>query len=255
MIDLHKFLVAVSWIEADHRGNGGTAPVAMIWDKGSILRSRSSSFRVIIEHASLPGPPGFQDISWCSLSSSLITKEDVAVWPHSVNILLEFMTFWPLFIDLRVLQILVKLVFRILNYSSCLNKALDTDCFVEKSYSAPPPLLVLLPSSLLPVVVIMNLDKVPVYSRVIPFPRPPPWWPHQVYSLPATSPLYQAHASGLGTVWARSFFQAPGGHPGTSGFFRVPWWSCIAPPGQSSISPGWFLRLFLACCLPPPPPK
>ena len=38
--------------------------------------------------------------SWCSLFHSLTTQEDVAVWPHSVTILLEFTSFlaalhWP----------------------------------------------------------------------------------------------------------------------------------------------------------------
>ena len=59
-----------------------------------------SSLPIIFDHASLSGPPGFQDSSWCSLSSSPITQEGVAVWPCSVNILLEFTPFeaslhWP----------------------------------------------------------------------------------------------------------------------------------------------------------------
>ena len=43
--------------------------------------------------ASLPGPPGFLDSSWCSLSLSRITHEDMAVWPNSVSIFLEFSSF------------------------------------------------------------------------------------------------------------------------------------------------------------------
>ena len=51
-------------------------------------------------YASLPGPPGFLDCSWCNIPSTPITQEDVAAWPYSVTILLEFTSFlaslhWP----------------------------------------------------------------------------------------------------------------------------------------------------------------
>ena len=38
MLELHKFMVAISRIEVPHDGYGGTAPDAMIWDKGSIVK-------------------------------------------------------------------------------------------------------------------------------------------------------------------------------------------------------------------------
>ena len=81
-------------IEVNHNSHGSTAPDHMNWDKGSIIQPRASSLRVIVDHASLPGSPGFLDSSWCSLSHSLITQEDVAVWPCSVNILVEFTSFF-----------------------------------------------------------------------------------------------------------------------------------------------------------------
>ena len=101
MLDLHKFTVAISRvIEVHHDGHGGAAPDAMTWDKGSIIKSQASSPRVIIDQTSVAGPPGLQDSSWCSLSLTPITQEDAAVWPYSVNILLEFTSFmatlhWP----------------------------------------------------------------------------------------------------------------------------------------------------------------
>ena len=82
MVDLHKFMVAVSKIEVNYDGyDGGTAPGATVWGNGSIPKVRSSSIWVIVDHASLPGPPGFRDSSWCSLSCSPTTQENVAVWP------------------------------------------------------------------------------------------------------------------------------------------------------------------------------
>ena len=100
MLDLHKFMVAISRIEVNHDGYGGTAPDAMVWDRGGIVKPRASSFRLIVDYASLPGPPGFLSCTWCTLYPLHITPEDVAVWPCSVNILLEFSSFlaslhWP----------------------------------------------------------------------------------------------------------------------------------------------------------------
>ena len=59
MPDLHKFMVAISRIEVNHDGFGGTAPDAMVWDQGGIVKPRASSLRIIVDHASLPGPPFF----------------------------------------------------------------------------------------------------------------------------------------------------------------------------------------------------
>ena len=59
MLDLHRFMVAISRIEVIHDGFGGTAPDAMVWDKGGIVKTRAPSFRLIVDHATLPGPPNF----------------------------------------------------------------------------------------------------------------------------------------------------------------------------------------------------
>ena len=82
-----------SWF--NHDGYGGTAPDAMVLDRGGIVKPRASSFRLIVDHATLPGPPGFLGSTWSTLSPL-----PIAVWPYSVNILLEFSSFlaslhWP----------------------------------------------------------------------------------------------------------------------------------------------------------------
>ena len=79
LLDLHKFLVAISRIEVNHDGYGGTAPDAMVWDRGGIVKPRVSSLRLIVDHASLPG---FLDSTWCTLYPLPITREDVAVCPY-----------------------------------------------------------------------------------------------------------------------------------------------------------------------------
>ena len=48
ILDLHKFKVAISRIEVNHDGFGGTAPDAMVWDKGGVVKTRTpllSSYR------------------------------------------------------------------------------------------------------------------------------------------------------------------------------------------------------------------
>ena len=100
IFDLHKFMVAISRIEVNHDGFGGTAPDAMVWDQGGIVKARAPSFRLIVDHATLPGPPDFLSSTWCILDPLPITAEDVAAWPYSVDILLVFSSFlaslhWP----------------------------------------------------------------------------------------------------------------------------------------------------------------
>ena len=49
-------MVAISRIEVNHDGYGGTAPDAVVLDEGGIIKPRASSLRVMVDHASLPGP-------------------------------------------------------------------------------------------------------------------------------------------------------------------------------------------------------
>ena len=100
MLDLHRFMVAISRIEVDHDGFGGTALDAMVWDKGGVAKTRAPSFRLIVDSATLPGPPNFLSSTWCTLDPLPITAEDVAAWPYSADILLVFSSFlasllWP----------------------------------------------------------------------------------------------------------------------------------------------------------------
>ncbi len=56
IFDLHKFMVAISRIEVNHDGFGGTVSDVMVWDKGGVVKARAPSFRLIVDHATLPGP-------------------------------------------------------------------------------------------------------------------------------------------------------------------------------------------------------
>ena len=100
MLDLHRFMVAVSRIEVNYDGFGVTAPDALVWDQGGIVKARAPTFRLIVDCAFLPGPPDFLNSTWFVLDPGPITIEDVAAWPKSVDILLVFSSFlaslhWP----------------------------------------------------------------------------------------------------------------------------------------------------------------
>ena len=64
--------------------------------KRGIVKARAPSFRLIDDHAALPGSPNFQDNAWCTLESLLITQDHVAAWPDSVDILFVFASFFGL---------------------------------------------------------------------------------------------------------------------------------------------------------------
>ena len=76
-------------------------PMPFDWSMVASSKPRFPSLRAIVDHAALPGPPGFRDSSWCSMSCCPINQEDVAVWPYSVNTVLEFTTFWPQHVRVR----------------------------------------------------------------------------------------------------------------------------------------------------------
>ena len=100
MLDLHRFMVAISRIEVNHDGSGGTAPDAMVWDRGGIIKARAPPSRLIVDCAFLPGPPDFLNSNWVVLDPLPTTPDDVAAWPYSVDILLVFSSFlaslhWP----------------------------------------------------------------------------------------------------------------------------------------------------------------
>ena len=92
MLELHKFVVAISRIEVNHDGYGGTALDAMIWDKRWCSQTTSFLHSSYCGSCLPPRSPRFLDSSWCSLSPLTITQE-VAVWPYSVGILLDFFSF------------------------------------------------------------------------------------------------------------------------------------------------------------------
>ena len=100
MLDLHRFMIAIARVSVNHDGNGGTAPDPLVWDQGSRPEVRELAFRVNVDLASLPAPPGFLNSSWVQVAAGHITGADIAAWPYSVSILVRLTSFlntlrWP----------------------------------------------------------------------------------------------------------------------------------------------------------------
>ena len=100
MADLHRFMIAIARVSANHDGKGGTAPDPLVWDQGSRLKVRKLHIRVNVDLASLPGPHGFLNITWVQVDAGHITGADISAWPYSVGILVRFTSFlgtlhWP----------------------------------------------------------------------------------------------------------------------------------------------------------------
>ena len=100
MVDLHRFMIAIARVSVNHDGRGGTAPDPLVWDKGSKPKVRKPAVRVTVDLASLPGPPGFLDCTWVQIVAGRISDDDIAPWPYSVGILIQFSSFlsqlhWP----------------------------------------------------------------------------------------------------------------------------------------------------------------
>ena len=93
MLAWHRFMIAVARVSVNHDGRGGTAPDPLVWGQGSRPKVRKLAIRVIVDLASLPGPPGFLNSSWVQVAAGRITGADVAAWPYSVGILIKFTSF------------------------------------------------------------------------------------------------------------------------------------------------------------------
>ena len=121
-------MVAISRVEVNHDGYGGTAPDAMVWDRGGIVKPRASSLRLHWRSKTALGVP-------CILSPSL-GKMSLS-GPTVSTSSLSSLPFWPHCIGLRVILIWGK--FGI----SCFELLLMFEIYVghrlhaEKSCSSP----------------------------------------------------------------------------------------------------------------------
>ena len=99
ILDLHRFLIAISRAVVNHDGYGGTAPDPLVWSAGA-LHKRRRLVHAVWDRAFLHGPPGI----WCSESfqvpAAVICAEDIALWPYTPGLSVKWVSFlnslhWP----------------------------------------------------------------------------------------------------------------------------------------------------------------
>ena len=100
MLDLHRFMIAIARVSVNYDGRGGTAPIPWIGIRVVGLKLVSLLLGLIVDLASLPGPPGFSSGPWIQVDAGRISGADIAAWPYSVGILIWFTSFlntlhWP----------------------------------------------------------------------------------------------------------------------------------------------------------------
>ena len=96
---LHRFLIAIARVVVNLDDGRGTAPDPLVWSAGS-LPKRARITHAVRDFAFLPGPVGIWDGDWVSFCVSVVTAEDVRVWPYSVSLLVKVLAFlgtlhWP----------------------------------------------------------------------------------------------------------------------------------------------------------------
>ena len=87
ILQLHRFMVAVSPVSVNHDERGGSALDPLVWGRGSRMKQRKVYVRVNIDLSSLPRPPGFLHGPWVQVHGACVTGADVATWPKSVSLL------------------------------------------------------------------------------------------------------------------------------------------------------------------------
>ena len=99
MLQLHRFMIAVSQVSANHDGERCRED-GRVGGREGRGRERKRGRRVNVDLATLPGPHGFLDGPWVEVSGGPVTESDVAAWPYSVSLRCEFSSFmsslhWP----------------------------------------------------------------------------------------------------------------------------------------------------------------
>ena len=95
----HRSFIAISRAVDNHDGNDGTAPDPMGWSAG-VLPKRRRIVHAVRNLAMLPGPPALWLGEWVAGQSVTLDADDVAQWPYTPGLLVEWVSFlgslhWP----------------------------------------------------------------------------------------------------------------------------------------------------------------
>ena len=93
----------------NHDGREGTAPDPMVWSSGAHPKRRRL-VHAVRDRAFWPGPPGIWDSEWVNVPASAVCAEDIAQWPYTTGLLVQWVAFLAPFTGLLAVRILVLMV-------------------------------------------------------------------------------------------------------------------------------------------------
>ena len=88
VLDLHRFFVAISRVAVNAVNGGSAAPHPLVWSAGT-LPERRKFLQAAGGRAVLPGTEGIWAGEWVCVPSSVVSAEDIEVWPYSVGLLVK----------------------------------------------------------------------------------------------------------------------------------------------------------------------
>ena len=99
ILDLHRFLIAISRAVVNDDGRGGLAPDPMVWSAAG-RHKRRRPVEAVRDYAMLTGPPRLWVGVWFQWPVVRITVDDVSRWPFSPGCLVKLAAFlssltWP----------------------------------------------------------------------------------------------------------------------------------------------------------------
>ena len=78
ILDLDRFIIAISRAVVNHDGLGGTAPDPLVWSAGALTKRRQL-VHAVRDRAFLPGPPGIWHYDWFQIPAAAICADDIAL--------------------------------------------------------------------------------------------------------------------------------------------------------------------------------
>ena len=76
----------------NHDGGDGPAPDPLVWSAGALLKRRRL-VHAVRDRALLPGPPAIWDSEWVNVPASAISADDIASWPYTSALLVQWVAF------------------------------------------------------------------------------------------------------------------------------------------------------------------
>ena len=99
ILDLHRFVIAISRAVVNHDGWDGTALDPLVWSVGARPKRRRL-VHAVRDRAFLPGPPCIWSSEWVSMLATCVCAADVALWPYTPGLQVKWVAFlgtlhWP----------------------------------------------------------------------------------------------------------------------------------------------------------------